>query len=154
MIISALTPLVSAALPFVSLLMASSSSCIGTGVITVVVGCHCSRGFDGGGFFLSPRTFPKISAVCVLLSLFLIARIIFLIVLLVSFVFYLSSFGVVLRFCLSRRWDSACSLIVIALSWVSSFCVVDALMVMAVSSLLSSSSRVARSVVVLRACSC
>ena len=47
----------------------------------------------------------------------------------------LSSFGVLLRFCTSRRSDSARSLVVNALSWGCSFSVVDALLVMASSSI-------------------
>ena len=54
----------------------------------------------------------------------------------------LSSFGVVLRFCTSRRCDSSWSSIVIVLSWGCSSCVVVALLVMTFSSLSLKSSAV------------
>ena len=73
-------------------------------------------------------------------------------------VFYLSSFGVVLRFCVSRRSDSSLSLFVIAWSWGCSSSVVEALLVMTFSCLSLRSSVVlwlvvVLELVVLRACS-
>ena len=56
-------------------------------------------------------------------------------ILLAPFSVCLSLFGVVLSSCVSGRSDSSLSLFVIVLSWVCSFCVADALFVMAFSSL-------------------
>ena len=62
-------------------------------------------------------------------------RVFVLILLRVSVFLCLSSFCVVLRFCMSRRSDSSCSLFVIVLSWGCSSCVVVALPVITFSSL-------------------
>ena len=56
------------------------------------------------------------------LSSFLIVRIFFLIILLMSLFVCLSSFGIVMRFCMSRRRDSSCSLLVIVLWWCCCCC--------------------------------
>ena len=64
------------------------------------------------------------------LSSSLIVRVLFLIILLVSFFACLAPFGVVLRFCTSRHDDSSWSLVVIVLSLGCSFCVVAALPVL------------------------
>ena len=59
-----------------------------------------------------------------------------------SFWVCLSSFGVLLRFCMSRRRDSSWSLLVVALSEGCSFSVVVALLVVALSGLSLASSRI------------
>ena len=78
-------------------------------------------------------------------------------VLLASYFVCLSSFGVVLRFCVGRRCDSSSLLVVIVLSWGCSSFVVVALPVMSFSSLSLKSSAVVVGrhvgLVELRACS-
>ena len=124
-----------------------------------VLPCVLASGVDGGRVSKSTEiTQDACLRCCVFFLPFLVMRIFLWIILLVHGCVCLSPFGVLLRVCTSRRSGSSWSLVVIVLSRGCSFCVVDALLVMSIASLMLSSPNVAWFVVVLelvvmRACS-